>query len=110
MRTHGRQPTAGASLPPISDEFIPALRAEAGGDPAAAAALPLVTAAANIGELELTYSAATPSRPHLTETPSAQHRLRRRPRLRRAGGGQHRLGGVAALLQGHRGQLGAAPG
>ena len=45
-------------LPPISDDFVPALRAEAGGGPlAVAAALPLVTTAANIGELELTYSA-----------------------------------------------------
>ena len=45
-------------LPPISDDFVPALRAEAGAGPlAVAAALPLVTPAANIGELELTYSA-----------------------------------------------------
>ena len=45
-------------LPPISDDFVPALRAEAGAGPlAVAAALPLVTTAANIGELELTYSA-----------------------------------------------------
>jgi len=37
---------------------VPALRAEAGvGKLAVAAALPLVTTAANIGELELTYSA-----------------------------------------------------
>ena len=42
-------------LPPISDDFVPALRAEAGAGPlAVAAALPLVTTAANIGELELT--------------------------------------------------------
>lgn len=46
---------------PIGDDFIHALRAEAGGlaDPAAAA-LPLVTAAANVGELELSYP-ATPA-------------------------------------------------
>ena len=45
-------------LPPISDEFVPALRAEAGAVKlAVAAALPLVTTAANIGELELTYGA-----------------------------------------------------
>ena len=46
-------------LPAISDEFIPALRSEAQtGTLAAAAALPLVTAAANVGELELLYSVA----------------------------------------------------
>ncbi|WP_313676610.1 FUSC family protein [Mycolicibacterium sp.] len=47
-----------ASLPEISDEFIPALRAEAifTAD-AAQAALPLVTVAATIGELQLTYPA-----------------------------------------------------
>lgn len=43
-------------LPPISDDFVPALRADAWpGDLAAAAALPLVAAAANIGELEVLY-------------------------------------------------------
>jgi hypothetical protein len=49
-----------ASLPEISDEFIPALRAESifTGD-AARAALPLVTVAATIGELQLTYPAPT---------------------------------------------------
>jgi len=47
-----------SSLPPISDDFIPALRAEAQGvDLAISVALPLVTAAANIGELEMTYPA-----------------------------------------------------
>lgn len=41
---------------PISDDLVPALRAEAGsGGLAVSAALPLVTAAANLGELELTY-------------------------------------------------------
>ena len=41
---------------PISDDLVPALRAEAGdGELAVSAALPLVTAAANLGELELTY-------------------------------------------------------
>ena len=44
------------ALPPISDDFVPALRAESqGGELAVSAALPLVTTAANIGELELTY-------------------------------------------------------
>jgi uncharacterized membrane protein YccC len=41
---------------PISDEFVLALRAEATGDETAInAALPLVTVAANLGELELIY-------------------------------------------------------
>jgi uncharacterized membrane protein YccC len=45
-------------LAPLSDDFVLALRAEAGtGSLAVSAALPLVTAAANIGELELTYPA-----------------------------------------------------
>ena len=45
-------------LQPISDDFVPALRAEAEhGELAAHAALPLVTIAANLGELELTYPA-----------------------------------------------------
>jgi hypothetical protein len=45
-------------LAPLSDDFVLALRAEAGtGNLAVSAALPLVTAAANIGELELTYPA-----------------------------------------------------
>jgi uncharacterized membrane protein YccC len=40
--------------PPISDDVVPALRAESTGDEdAIAAALPLVTVAANVGELEL---------------------------------------------------------
>ena len=51
-------------LPPISDDFVPALRADAGvGELAVAAALPLVTTAANIGELELTYPARTVAQP-----------------------------------------------
>jgi uncharacterized membrane protein YccC len=42
--------------PPISDEFVVALRAEAGDDELAiSAAMPLVTVAAAIGELELVY-------------------------------------------------------
>ena len=46
--------------PDISEEFVPVLRAEAAVTPAAEkAALPLVTVAANIGELELTYPAIT---------------------------------------------------
>jgi uncharacterized membrane protein YccC len=49
--------------PPISDDLVPALRAESTGDEAAvAAALPLVTVAANLGELELVYPAAALSR------------------------------------------------
>ena len=45
-------------LPPISDELVPALRAESVDDElAVAAALPLVTVAANLGELELVYPA-----------------------------------------------------
>jgi Fusaric acid resistance protein-like len=41
---------------PVSDEFVLALRAEFTGDEATVeAALPLVTIAANLGELELTY-------------------------------------------------------
>jgi uncharacterized membrane protein YccC len=44
------------SWPPISDEFVVALRAESSCDEAAVdAALPLVTVAANLGELELMY-------------------------------------------------------
>jgi uncharacterized membrane protein YccC len=56
----------GRMWPPISDDLIPALRAESTGDEAAvAAALPLVTVAASLGELELVYPAAT-STPALT--------------------------------------------
>lgn len=44
------------SLSPISDDFVGALRAEAGADElAVSAALPLVTVAAHLGELELLY-------------------------------------------------------
>jgi hypothetical protein len=44
------------SLSPISDDFVGALRAEAGDDDlAVSAALPLVTVAAHLGELELLY-------------------------------------------------------
>jgi hypothetical protein len=51
-----------APLPDMSDEFVPTLRAEAATTPhAARAALPLVTAAANIGELELTWPTSEPS-------------------------------------------------
>jgi hypothetical protein len=46
------------SWPPISDDFVPALRAESTGDEAGVeAALPLVAVAANLGELELIYPA-----------------------------------------------------
>jgi hypothetical protein len=51
-----------APLPEMSDEFVPTLRAEATTTPnAARAALPLVTAAANIGELEMTWPATEPA-------------------------------------------------
>ncbi len=51
----------GPALQPISDDFVVALRAEASGDElAVAAALPLVTAAAHIGELELLYPRSDP--------------------------------------------------
>lgn len=46
----------GPPVSPISDDFVLALRAEADdGDLAVAAALPLVTVAAHVGELELLY-------------------------------------------------------
>ena len=52
--------TDAPALPQISDEFVPALRAETEpGEWAAHAALPLVTTAANLGELELTWPAET---------------------------------------------------
>jgi uncharacterized membrane protein YgaE (UPF0421/DUF939 family) len=51
----------GPALQPISDDFVVALRAEASDDElAVAAALPLVTAAAHIGELELLYPRGDP--------------------------------------------------
>jgi uncharacterized membrane protein YgaE (UPF0421/DUF939 family) len=47
---------AGPALAPISDDFVIALRAEAADDDlAVAAALPLVTVAAHLGELEVLY-------------------------------------------------------
>ncbi len=46
----------GRELRSISDDFVLALRADATGDDlAVSAALPLTTAAANLGELELLY-------------------------------------------------------
>ena len=52
--------TGDPALPPISDDLVPALRAESTGDEAAiTAALPLVAATANVGELEL-VSPSTP--------------------------------------------------
>jgi hypothetical protein len=46
-------------LAPISDDFVTALRAEAADDEGAVrAALPLVTVAAHLGELELLYPKA----------------------------------------------------
>ncbi|MDT5339272.1 MAG: hypothetical protein QOD90_4777 [Mycobacterium sp.] len=53
-RLHGRRPVH--DLGPISDDFVLALRAEAeDADLSISAALPLVTVAANLGELELLY-------------------------------------------------------
>lgn len=50
--------------PPVSDEFVLALRAEfTGGDVGVNAALPLVTVAANLGELELIYPTQPASAP-----------------------------------------------
>jgi hypothetical protein len=49
-------------LPDISDDFVPALRVDAPATPQAAQwALPLVTVAANLGELELAYPAIAES-------------------------------------------------
>lgn len=57
-RLEESDPPADPSGSDISAEFVPALRAEAAVTPAAeSAALPLVTVAANIGELESTYPA-----------------------------------------------------
>jgi uncharacterized membrane protein YccC len=48
--------TGTADYGPISDDFVLALRAESGGDAlSVSAALPLVTVAAHLGELELLY-------------------------------------------------------
>ncbi|WNG93003.1 FUSC family protein [Mycobacterium sp. ITM-2016-00318] len=56
---------SGGDWVPIGDEFVVALRAESNGDEMAiAAAMPLVTVAAAIGELELVY-------PHPVEVPRA---------------------------------------
>ncbi len=56
-RLAGR-PDAGRVSGPISDNFVLALRAESGGDTlSVSAALPLVTVAASLGELELIYPA-----------------------------------------------------
>lgn len=53
-RLHGRRPVH--ELGPISDDFVLALRDGAGDDDLSIrAALPLVTVAANLGELELLY-------------------------------------------------------
>lgn len=54
-RLDGSDPSAAAG--PMAEDFIPALRADATGsaESDAAVALPLVTAAANVGELELTF-------------------------------------------------------
>ena len=59
-RLEQSDPTATPAEPDMSADFVPALRAEAAITPAAEdAALPLVTVAANIAELELTYPATT---------------------------------------------------
>jgi hypothetical protein len=56
-QVHGR-----VGLPDMSEEFVPTLRAEAATTQhAARAALPLVTAAANISELEMTWPAMEPA-------------------------------------------------
>ena len=61
-RLDGSDPAA--MIAPISDDFVLALRAEAGdGEMAVSAALPLVTVAANLGELELTYPATLAAEP-----------------------------------------------
>ena len=53
-RLHGRRPVH--EVGPIGDDFVLALRAEAGdSELSIRAALPLVTVAANLGELELLY-------------------------------------------------------
>lgn len=53
---------AAESLPPVSDDFVMALRAEATDDDlAVAAALPLVAVAAHLGALELLYPKANPA-------------------------------------------------
>ncbi|MDR3662260.1 MAG: FUSC family protein [Mycobacterium sp.] len=55
-RISGAEPGDASEQPPISDDFVLALRAEAGGGTLAVeAALPLVTVAASLGELELLY-------------------------------------------------------
>jgi len=59
-RLHGRRPVR--DLGPICDGFVLALRAESdGSELSIRAALPLVTVAANLGELELLYQ--DPARP-----------------------------------------------
>lgn len=60
------------TLPTLSDEFVLALRAEAGtGHLAVSAALPLVTTAASIGELELIYPAISDSVPIVDHSPAS---------------------------------------
>ena len=52
------------SAAPISDEFVRALRSESAGDElSVAAALPLVTVAAHLGELELLYPKGDAAKP-----------------------------------------------
>jgi hypothetical protein len=67
------------SVPDLSGEFVIALReeaprAEADGVDPAVAALPLVTAAANIGELELMYPAETAPAVSVSAAGSAENR------------------------------------
>ncbi len=73
-RLSGHTPLA---LEAISDDFVVALRAESSGDEmSVSAALPLVTVAANLAELELTYplpsSTPTPTSAHAQTNVSAQ--------------------------------------
>ncbi len=61
-RISGTEDRNTAELAPISDDFVLALRAEAeGGTLSVEAALPLVTVAASLGELELLYPDASPA-------------------------------------------------
>lgn len=60
-RIAGAEDPDPATLAPISDDFVLALRAESGGGSLSVeAALPLVTVAASLGELELLYPDPTP--------------------------------------------------
>jgi uncharacterized membrane protein YccC len=61
-RIAGTEDPRAAERTPISDDFVLALRAEAGGGTLSVeAALPLVTVAASLGELELLYPEPAPA-------------------------------------------------